>query len=175
VRAGTSRHARLAAIALLALAACSSEGKLVGSPAPDFSAPTIAGDTIRLANLRGRVVFLNLWATWCPPCREEMPAMQELYRQLAGPGFEMLAVSADEAGAAVVTPFVRDLGLSFPVLLDPQLEVASRYRVTGYPETYVIDRNGMVVAHMIGPRDWGSRATVEAFRRLVERGEWIGL
>jgi peroxiredoxin len=101
-----------------------------------------------------------------------MPAMQTLYTRFAGPDFEMLAVSADQEGRSVVERFVREFGLTFPVLPDPELEIARRYRVTGYPETFIIDRNGRIVAHAIGPRAWDSPASFEAFRTLLARGEW---
>lgn len=151
---------------------CQRGGALVGAPAPEFSLSDLSGRTIRLANMKGRVVFLNVWASWCEPCREEMPAMQTLYTRLGGPDFEMLAVSADQQGREVVARFVRDFGLTFPVLPDPDLDIARRYGVTGYPETFVIDRNGRIVAHAIGPRAWDSPASMAAFRALIERGEW---
>ena len=145
---------------------------MVGQPAPDVTLSDLAGHTVRLANLKGKVVFLNVWATWCEPCREEMPAMQALYQRMHGPDFEMLAVSADEGGKRVVEEFVRDMQLTFPVLLDPEGQVAARYRVTGFPETFIIDRNGRVVAHEIGPRAWSSSESREALQRLIEHGEW---
>lgn len=101
--------------------------------------------------------------------------MQALYTRLSGPDFEMLAVSADQEGRDVVERFVRDFGLTFPVLPDPDLQIAGRYGVTGYPETFIIDRNGRVVAHQIGPYRWDSPESHAAFRRLIERGEWTGL
>jgi len=162
-------------IALLTVLGCQRGGTLVGQAAPEFSLTDLQGRAVRLANLKGRVVFLNIWATWCEPCRAEMPAMQALYTRLRGPDFEMLAVSADQDGREVVKRFVNDLGLTFPVLPDPDLQVAGRYRVTGYPETFVIDRNGRVVAHQIGPYEWDEPDSVAAFRRLIERGEWPGL
>jgi peroxiredoxin len=100
--------------------------------------------------------------------------MQRLYTQLRGPDFEMLAVSADQEGRAGVERFVRELGLTFPVLPDPDLQIADRYRVTGYPETFIIDRNGRIVAHEIGPRDWDAPASHATFRRVIETGEWAG-
>jgi len=148
---------------------------LVGQRAPEFSLADLQGNAVRLANLKGRVVFLNVWATWCEPCREEMPAMQALYQRLTGPDFEMLAINADQGGRDGVVKFVESNHLSFPVLPDPDLQVADRYRITGYPETFVIDRNGTIVAHEIGPRDWDAPQSVAAFKRLIERGEWIGL
>ena len=162
-------------VVLVAFAACERSGALVGQPAPDFALPTLGGETVRLANLQGRVVFLNLWATWCEPCRAEMPAMQRLYERLGGADFEVLAVSADQGPVAAVTAFVGEHALTFPVLRDPELQVASRYRVTGYPETFVIDRNGRIVEHVIGPWTWDSPESVAAFRKLIATGEWAGL
>lgn len=172
LRLGTA----LAVFAVLVVAAaCNRGGSLVGKQAPEFSLSDLSGRTVRLANLKGRVVFLNVWTTWCEPCREEMPAMQALYAHLRGPDFEMLAVSADQEGKDVVERFVRDFALTFPVLPDPYLQIAGRYAVTGYPETFIIDRNGRVVAHQIGPHRWDAPQSLAAFRRLIERGEWTGL
>jgi len=163
------------AVVLALAAACERGGTLVGRPAPEFALSDLSGRAVRLANFQGQVVFLNVWATWCEPCRQEMPSMQELYERLGGPGFEILAVSADQGDGGDVREFVRSLGLTFPVLRDPEQQIASRYSVTGYPETFVIDRNGTVVEHAIGPHDWSSPVSLTAFRRLVETGEWRGL
>jgi len=149
----------------------------VGSKAPPIQGVTLdsAKREKSLADYRGKVVLLNVWATWCEPCRQEMPSMQTLYTTLAGPDFEMLAVSSDQSERKVVEQFVQTYRLSFPVLPDPDLQVAGRYRVTGYPETFVIDRNGTIVAHEIGPRHWDAPDSVTAFRGLIARGEWSGL
>jgi len=133
----------------------------VGFPAPDFTLRDLNGRSYRLSALRGKVVFLNIWATWCPPCRMEMPSMELLHRRLQGRDFIMLAVSEDEGERTGVRAFVDEMKLTFPVLLDPEGKLPPRYGVTGYPETFVIDRNGHVVEHFIGPEDW---ATEEAFR-----------
>lgn len=146
---------------------------LVGNPAPDFSLPDLQGNMMRLRNLRGKVVFLNAWATWCPPCRDEMPAMQRLYKRLKGPNFEMLAVSVDHDRKAV-EQFVKDLGLSFPILLDPQMTIVDPYEITGYPETFIIDRNGIVLTHEIGPADWDRPSYREPLLALVDGGQWQG-
>jgi peroxiredoxin len=138
-----------------------------GFPAPDFALLDLQGHTHRLSDFRGRVVFLNLWATWCPPCRLEMPAMEALYQQLKGHDFVMLAVSEDVDGAEAVGPFVADLGLSFPILLDPAGRLPPRYGVTGYPETFVIDRNGHVIEHIVGPAEWQREDIVARFRALL--------
>jgi cytochrome c biogenesis protein CcmG/thiol:disulfide interchange protein DsbE len=138
------------------------------SLAPDFAVPDLAGQAVRLSAFRGQVVLVNLWTTWCPPCREEMPSMERLYQRLKDRGLVLLAVSQDEAGKAAVEPFVRDLGLTFPVLIDPEHQVGDRYRVWGYPESFLIDREGRVAEHIIGPRDWAAPDQVAAVERLLE-------
>src|SRR5204862_9678 len=139
--------------------------------APDFVVPDLAGRTVRLSGLRGKVVVLNLWATWCAPCIEEMPSMERLYAELREADFALLAVSQDEDGKRVVAPFVERMHLSFPVLLDPERQVGDRYGVTGYPETFVIDRNGYVVEHVIGPRDWAAPGEIAALQALIAAGD----
>jgi peroxiredoxin len=141
-----------------------------GFPAPDFTLRDLSGQAHRLADFRGKVVFLNIWATWCPPCRMEMPSMERLYRRLQGKDFVMLAVSEDEDGYRTVQPFVEQMGLTFPVLLDEKGIVPQRYGVTGYPETFVIDRDGEVIQHTIGPEDWQSEQVLDYFVRLLDHG-----
>jgi len=139
--------------------------------APDFALSDLAGRTVRLSGLRGKVVVLNLWATWCPPCVDEMPSMERLYATLRDADFALLAVSQDEDGKRVVAPFVERMRLSFPVLLDPDRQVGDRYGVSGYPETFVIDRNGLIVEHVIGPRDWDQPGEIAALRALIAAGD----
>jgi peroxiredoxin len=136
--------------------------------APDFAVPDLAGQAVRLSGLRGQVVLVNLWTTWCPPCREEMPSMEKLYQRFRDRGFVLLAVSQDEYGRAAVEPFVRELGITFPVLVDPEHQVGDRYHVWGYPESFLIDREGRIVDRIIGPRDWASPEYVAAVERLLE-------
>jgi len=138
-----------------------------GYAAADFTLPDLSGKSHRLSDFRGKVVFLNLWATWCPPCRMEMPSMEALYQKFRERDFVMLAVAEDEGGAAAVGPFVRELGLTFPVLLDPDATLAPRYGATGYPETFIIDRNGQVVNHTIGPAEWDSAEMVKFIEKLL--------
>jgi peroxiredoxin len=141
-----------------------------GFPAPNFALNDLGGRTHRLSDFRGKVVFLNLWATWCPPCRMEMPSMERLYQRLRGTDFVMLAVSEDEGGAATVRAFVEQMQLSFPILLDEHGVLPSHYGVTGYPETFIIDRSGRVVHHAIGPEDWDSDAVYRFLRALLDEG-----
>lgn len=141
----------------------------VGRNAPDFALPKLNGEVVRLSDYRGKVVFLNIWATWCSPCREEMPSIEKLYQQMQGEDFEILAVSIDALGAASVAPFIAELKLTFPVLLDAQGAIQSLYNTTGVPETFIIDKNGILAAKIIGARDWGGPDAVQAFKDLIHK------
>jgi peroxiredoxin len=140
-----------------------------GLPAPDFVFPGLDGKTVRLADYRGKVVFLNIWATWCPPCREEMPSMERLYKELKREDFEILAVSIDASGAKTVAPFMKELHLSFPVLFDPAGTTKSLYGTTGVPESFIIDRKGRIEKIIIGPMDWATPVVVRFFRDLIQK------
>lgn len=135
-----------------------------GAAAPDFRLEALSGAVHALAEKRGRVVLVNFWATWCAPCEEEMPAMERLYRDLAPRGFELLAVSVDSE-VEPVRAFRRRLALSFPILHDPGKEAASRYQVARFPETFLVDRRGVLVERYIGAVDWDAAA----YRRRIER------
>ena len=141
-------------------------------PAPDFLLPDMGGQAVRLSQLKGKVVLLNVWATWCGPCRKEMPTMEALARRLSGEDFVLLAVNQDVDGAVTVKPYLQEGGYTFPVLLDVQGEVGRKYGVTGYPETFIIDRQGQVVYHHIGYNDWAQSQVEETLRRLIQQGEW---
>ena len=122
---------------------------VVGAPAPDFTLQSLDGQAVALSDYRGQVVLLNFWATWCEPCKLEMPAFDEV-QQSAGPqGLQVLAVNFDEP-AAEVQAFQDKLGLTFPLLLDPGAVVQRLYRVVGYPTSYWIDREGQVAAMHVG-------------------------
>jgi peroxiredoxin len=137
-------------------------------PAPDFDLQDLAGARVSLAGLRGRAVFLNFWATWCAPCREEMPAMERLHRELGERGLAVMAVNVRESADAV-RAFVEELGLTFPVLLDPSGETVRRYHVQGLPTTALVDRQGILVGVALGIRAWDSRAARGALRELLDR------
>jgi peroxiredoxin len=125
--------------------------------AQDFTVKTLDGTAFRLQEQRGKVVFINFWATWCPPCREEMPAMERLYRAHRDNGLAMVAVSVD-ANPDVVAPFAREYQLTFTIALDPRMEVANAYGVRALPSSFVIDKQGMMIALALGPRVWDNRA-----------------
>jgi peroxiredoxin len=139
----------------------------VGATAPEFKAVDLAsGDSISLRQrYHGKVTLVNIWATWCVPCRTEMPAMQHLYTELAPDGFAIAAVSIDEGSPDDVRKFGQDLELTFDLLHDRSGRIQQLYQTTGVPESFLLDRNGVIVKRVIGAHDWNSPAN----RALVER------
>lgn len=138
-----------------------------GDQAPDFRLPSLDGHTVGLADLRGKIVMVHFWATWCPPCVEELPTLVKLYEELKGGDFEMLAVSVDEGGAAAVNSFLQKNRLVLPVLLDPGAPVSHSYGTYKFPETYIVDRQGIVLHKVIGPADWRDPAALQFIRNLI--------
>jgi peroxiredoxin len=166
----------LAAVAatLAALTACSGAGEeggrplppIPGNPAPSWEGTSLAGATVRLADLQGDVVVLNVWATWCAPCIREMPGLDALSRHFEGQGLHVLGASVDRDSARPeVEAFVQSLGISFTILLDPDQRVMNRFRTLGVPETFLIDRQGVIAHRWIGefdPMDPSVLARVES-------------
>jgi len=146
------------------------EPLVVGMTAPNFSLPDLQGKTQRLTDYRGKVVFLNFWATWCKPCKEEMPSMQVLWDNLKNQDFMMLAVSMDRVTTTKDIPsFVETLKLSFPILTDSWGQTDKRYKLMGVPETYIIDQNGVLREKVIGPRDWTRRESIETIVQMLQK------
>jgi len=139
----------------------------LGQPLADFILPDLQRRLVQLSVLRGKVVFINTWATWCPPCVEEMPTMQGLYERLHSRGLEILAISIDTLGAQVVTPFVEKHQLTFPVLLDPKSKIIHLYHTQGVPESFIVDKRGLLVDKVIGSRDWSHPQMIALFERLL--------
>ena len=140
----------------------------VDSKAPDFQAGTLGGDSTKsLADYRGQVVLLNVWATWCAPCRVEMPSIEHLYQEYGPQGLKVVAISIDEAGPEVVREYVREKGLSFEVLLDPSRSIQRIYQTTGVPESFVLNRRGIIVKKVIGAAEWDSDVNRQLIRRLL--------
>jgi len=135
-------------------------------PSEDFELALLSGDPGTLFEHRGKVVFLNFWATWCPPCREEMPSMQLLYDELREEGLEILAVNVLE-NRETAQEFIDEQGFTYPVLLDRDGRVMLRYGVRAYPTTYMIDREGYVIGVRPGFHDWGTDDMVAAMRDLL--------
>ena len=125
-----------------------------GEPAPNFRLRDMNGRIVALSDLRGKVVLLNFWATWCGPCRVEMPAMERLYRAYDRKDFEILAVSTDAQGVAVTRPFQQENKLTFPILHDADFRVGLSYGARTLPMTFMVDREGTVRQHIFGARDW---------------------
>lgn len=131
------------------------EPLVVGKEAPDFALTDLNEKPVRLSDFRGKVVFLNFWATWCAPCREEMPSMEVLHKNFEKDGLVILAVSIDRVTTTKdIPPFVKGMNLTFPVLIDSWGKTDKPYKRMGVPETFIIDQQGVIREIVIGPRDW---------------------
>jgi peroxiredoxin len=134
-----------------------------------FEVPTPEGGKLTLADFRGRVVLLNFWATWCGPCKEEMPAMERLYQKFREQGLVVLALSNDSEGSTKsVARFVKESGFTFPVGLDSRLRVASLYGIRVLPASLIIDRKGGISYIALGPREWDLPAASRVFESLLK-------
>jgi len=143
----------------------------VGKVAPDFTLPDLNEKDIRLSDFRGKVVFLNFWATWCKPCREEMPSMEILYKNFEKDGLVILAISIDRVTTKKdIPPFVKALNLTFPILIDSWGQTDKRYKLMGVPETYIIDQQGILREKVIGPRDWTMLDNLQVVTQLLKNG-----
>lgn len=141
----------------------------VGSQAPDFHAIDLrTGHPVTLSDYRGKVLLLNIWATYCQPCRVEMPAIERLSRRLAGTDFKVLAISVDVVDSTEVDAFVKQLGLTFDVLHDRPGQIQQDYQTTGVPESFVIDRHGVIVKKVIGAAEWDGPVNDVLIRRLLD-------
>jgi len=140
----------------------------VGKPAPDFDTLDLDGKVWSLSKLKGKVVFINFWATWCSPCREEMPSMQRLYTKLPKDKFEMIALFNNDKKPAV-RKFVSQLGLTFPILSDEHNFAGTKYGLTGLPETFIVDKQGVIREKIIGPAKWDSPENVEMLMRYINQ------
>jgi len=163
----------LAGLLLLSAVGCNERSDSVpkakiGQPAPDFTLQTVDGRSITLSSLRGKVVLVNFWATWCPPCREEMPSMEEMYRNYAPGGLELLAINIEENGPQVLPGFLNDHPHTFPVLMDTEARVQNSYGVFQFPETYIVDRNGIIVDKVIGAIDWTAPPVLVELNRQLK-------
>ena len=140
----------------------------VGSDAPDFEAVDLAtGDTLGLDAHRGEVVLLNIWATWCVPCEVEMPSIQRLHDELGPLGLKVMAVSVDQGSSDDVREWIDERGLTFQVLHDQSGRIQQTYQTTGVPETFVIDRYGVIVKKVIGAAEWDHPVQQALIRRLL--------
>jgi peroxiredoxin len=137
-------------------------------PAPAFQALRLDGTVADLADYRGKVILLNVWATWCIPCQVEMPSMERLQRRFAETDFRVVAVSVDEQRSAVVRQFAQNLGLTFDILHDPTGAIQRQYRTTGVPESWVLDRSGTITKKVVGATEWDSPTNVALVQALLD-------
>ncbi len=147
--------------------------ELVDRPAPEFELVDLQGRTRRLSDFRGKLVFLNFWASWCPPCREEMPSMRALARMMRGRDFVMVAVTHDTENLAL-QQFLRNAGISgddMVILRDPDARIARQFGTELLPETWLIDEHGEIVARFQSARDWTQPEVLDLITRLM-RDPW---
>lgn len=149
----------------------------IGSKAPAFDATDLRRSRhVTIDDYRGKVVLVNIWATWCPPCREEMPSMERLHKTFAGTDFRIAAVSVDgdafytaeKKGPTEVLAFADQLGLTFDILHDPSGAIRRAYDIFGVPESFVVDRDGVIVKRVIGAADWDAPVNQALIRSLLD-------
>ena len=161
----------VAAATALVVGACNDEQALpgsVGTPAPSYAAVTLGGDSVSLASMRGEVVLLNMWATWCHPCREEIPALQRLHERLSNAGLRVVGVSVDAGGEGErVAAFAREFGVTYDIWLDPDERVAETFYTLGVPTTLLIDRAGTVRWRHTGPVEDTDPALLRALDEVL--------
>jgi len=162
----------LMAFLLFFVAGCENIGGLgkakrmeIGKPAPDFVLQDASGKTWKLSSLKGKVVFVNFWATWCKPCRDEMPSMAALNKAMADKPFQMLSIVFND-DLDMAKSFAQRLGAMFPVLGNPDQELTQAYMITGVPETFLVDADGILRHKFIGPYDWNSREMRDIILKL---------
>lgn len=137
------------------------------SPAPEVKLISMDNEQLTLGALKGKVVMLNFWATWCPPCREEIPSMMKLNSFMEGKPFQMVCISVDEGGKKAVQDFFNNSGYSLPTYFDPSGDSIKNYGLTGVPETFIIDKEGVIAKRVIGGLDWHSPDVIAFLEKLM--------
>ena len=137
------------------------------SKAPHFCLENLRGGKMELKNCEGKVVFLNFWATWCGPCKEEMPSIETLHQKFKQKDFVFLTISVDYEGKKPVKEFIERQRYTFPVLLDPKCEILDVYKVTRIPTTFIIDKNRRIIGKATGPRDWKSPEVISLLDLVI--------
>jgi len=136
--------------------------------APNFCLEGLNGRKVELKDFKGKVIFINFWATWCSPCKEEMSSMEALYQQFKEKGFVFLTISVDYGGIKPVKEFIEKNRYTFPVLLDPKCETLNVFRVKGIPTTLIINRKGRMIGKAVGPRNWKNPEFTSLLNMLIE-------
>jgi peroxiredoxin len=136
-------------------------------PAPNFTLKSLKGEEISLSQQRGKYVLVNFWATWCGPCKVEMPSLEILHQRFKSKKFSLLAISNDMFGAQIVKPFIKANNLTFPILLDQQLRASNKFGVVSLPTTFMIDPEGNIIGELRGAEDWASPDNILYFENLL--------
>ena len=137
--------------------------------APDFSLKDLNGKKVEIKQFKGKIIFLNFWATWCAPCKEEMSSLEVLHQKFKEKNFVLLTISVDYGGLKSVREFMDKHRYTFPVLLDPKSEVLDLFNVKGIPTTFIIDKKGRMIGRAIGPRDWKSPEVISLINLLIAK------
>jgi len=162
-----------AACCVIAASGCSADGSGtarvdIGSPVPAYSAVSLAGDSVSLAAQRGKVVLLNVWATWCHPCRDEIPELQAMHEKYAARGLELVGISVDtESADEAIREFMRDFRMTYPVWRDPAERVSAQFHIVGVPATFLIDREGVLRWRKTGPIQPGDATLRQALEEAL--------
>ena len=141
----------------------------IGQVAPDFELQDKSGKSYSLSSLRGKVVLVNFWATWCPPCRAEIPSMETMYKNYSQQGgLELLAINVEPEGPGIIDEFSKNYPHSFPVIFDLDARVQNKYGVYKFPETFVINKKGIIVERVIGGIDWAAPDVLSYLNKLMQ-------
>jgi peroxiredoxin len=139
-----------------------------GGLAPDFTLNDLSGRPVKLSSFRGKVVLVNFWGTFCPPCREEIPSLVRLNQSMRGKPFQLLAIAIDKEGKEIVDDFFKKTGVTMPALIDADGEVAGRYGTSMVPETFIVDTKGVIMKKVVGAMDWSSPQVMAALDDLMK-------
>lgn len=141
----------------------------IGKPIPEFALPDLQGEIFQMSQTRGRVVLVNFWASWCPPCVDEMPSLEKLYQTLGDKGLDVVAISVDDS-LDIIEQFRDEYDLSFTILHDKGRKVSHHFQTFMYPETYIVDREGRLVEKIVGPLDWIGPTSILDIVGLLKSG-----
>jgi peroxiredoxin len=139
-----------------------------GMVAPNFTLKSLDGEEVSLSQFRGKYVLINFWATWCGPCKIEMPSLEALYQRFKDKNFVLLAISNDMFGATIVKPFVKANHLNFTILIDQRLKASNAFGVTSLPSTFMIDPKGKIIGALFGAEDWATPSNILYFENLLK-------
>ena len=137
--------------------------------ASNFTLKNLKGEDVSLSQFRGKYLLINFWATWCAPCKIEMPSLEKLYRQFKSDNFDMIGISNDMFGARVVRPYIKATNLTFPMLLDQRMIVSRQFGIVSLPTTLLIDPQGIIIGVLQGAEDWSDPETLLYFKNLLKK------